>query len=114
MPPNRFSRYSFVAGFQDADENFVLAGREPYRFFQYSDNITHRVGHGDTLFTLSAKYYAGMRRPAGFWWVIADFQPDPIIDPTIRLSVASTLFIPSMRTLVEDILDDARGIEALP
>ncbi len=112
MPPNRYSRYSFTAGYLDNEGHFLLTDREPYRFVQFSDTIAHRVSRGDSLFTLAATTYAGMRRPAGLWWVIADFQPTPIIDPTIALPVAQFIFIPSMRTLIEEVLDEGRRSEA--
>jgi hypothetical protein len=45
-------------------------------------------------------------RACGFWWAIADFQPDPILDPTLRLEPGRRLFIPSVRVLIDIILAD--------
>ena len=111
MAVHRLSRYSFTAGYQE-DEVFQLSDREPYRFKQFVDNVTHTVSAGDTLFTLAAKHYVGMTRPAGLWWAIADFQPDPIIDPTIGLAIGRILFIPSTRTLIEEVFSPQRRTEA--
>ena len=119
MAVHLLSRYSFTAGFDSSDASslvtdttdgvFMLSDREPFRYKQYSDTIAHTVSAGDTLFTLAARYYSGFTRPAGLWWVIADFQPDPIIDPTIVLSVGRLLYIPSIRTVTEDVFSAQRG-----
>ena len=49
-----------------------------------------------------------MPRGCGFWWAIADFQPDPIVDPTLELEVGRTIFIPSERVLTDVILGAGR------
>lgn len=89
----------------------ILTDREPYRFKPFIDNIIHTVKEGQTLWTLAGRYFRGYDRPSGLWWIIADFQPDPIFDPTIQLVPGTQLFIPSMRTVVEKILGDARAEE---
>jgi hypothetical protein len=40
--------------------------------------------------------------------VIADFQPDPIVDPTLELELGRRLFIPSLRVLTDVILGEER------
>jgi hypothetical protein len=52
-----------------------------------------------------------MQRPSGLWWIIADFQPDPIHDPTVRLTPGRTLYIPSLRTVQEEVFSDKRRKE---
>jgi hypothetical protein len=46
------------------------------------------------------------------WWVIADFQSDPIHDPTRKLKRGRVLIIPSERTLTEEIFSERRRREA--
>ena len=111
MPPRRFSRYTFCQAVLDDDERLFLTDREPYRFRALSDNRQHVVKEGETLFSLAGRYFAPLPRPAGLWWIIADFQPDPIQDPTLGLDVGSVLVVPSLRTVVEEIFSEKRRQE---
>lgn len=107
MPPRRMSRFTFCTGLQQ-DGLLLLNDREPFRYRTLPDNVSHRVVEGDTLFTLAARYYAAFPRPAGLWWVIADFQPDPILDPTVALAPGSIVVVPSAHTVTEQILSESR------
>lgn len=108
MPPRRFSRHTFTEAFENVDGEVLLTEPEPFRFRPFDDNRIHNVRGGETLFTIAAKMFRGLPRPAGFWWVIADFQPDPIHDPTVRLADGATLVIPSMRTVLEELFSESR------
>jgi hypothetical protein len=44
--------------------------------------------------------------------VIADFQADPIHDPTLSLALGRELAIPSVRTVVEEVFSESRRDEA--
>lgn len=128
MPPRRNSRHTFALAFSPTDEDdvlpclddvwpgrsfdFQLAEREPYRFRELPDNRIVRAKEGDTLFTLAAKHFAGIPRPAGLWWVIADFQPQPIVDPTLRLRPGALIVVPSVRTVTEEIFAEGRRRES--
>ena len=68
----------------------------------------HTVQSGDTLTSLAGRYFRGLPRASGFWWVIADYQPAPITDPTLALSPGTVLVIPSPGTLTGVILADRR------
>lgn len=104
MPPTPKSRHWFTSGIYDTDGRLCVSSRTPYRFRPLSDNVAYEVQEGDSLFRLAGRFYNGMERAAGYWWAIADFQPDPILDPTIALQAGQILMIPSARTLVEEIL----------
>jgi hypothetical protein len=105
---NRFSRHRFSLGYKDDDGTFFLGDRVPFPYRDVIDNIQHIVRTGDSLFNLPARHYTGMVRPSGLWWIIADFQPDPIQDPTIRLTEGTIIVIPSLRTVQQEILNDRR------
>ena len=109
MPPRRFSRYEFTLGITDEQKRLFLTEREPFRFKALPDNRIHEVKEVETIFSLAGRFFRPRPRAAGLWWVIADFQPDPIFDPTIPLQIGRRLFIPSLRTLDEEILSVERG-----
>jgi hypothetical protein len=111
MPPRRLSRFTFSAAVLDDAGRLLLTEREPYRFRALADTRQHVVLQGDTLFTLAGRYFAPLPRPAGLWWVIADFQPEPIHDPTLALDLGRLLFLPSVRVITEEIFAEARRQE---
>ena len=112
MPPRSGSRYTFCSGIRDAADVLQLTEREPYRFREHKDTRVHTVVQGDALWNLAGRYFAPLPRACGFWWVIADFQPDPIVDPTLELVPGRRVFIPSLRVLTDVILGEARRREA--
>ena len=112
MPPRSMSRHSFTVQFDTATSprRVILADREKFRFVDWNDNIVHVVTQGDTLHRLAAKYWGALSDPPNFspanlWWIIADFQPQPIHDPTIVLTPGCQLIIPSLRTVQDRILN---------
>jgi hypothetical protein len=107
VPPRVGSRHSFTFGVHDDAGVLHLTEREPYRFRSHTDNRVHVVVQGDTLWDLAGRYFAPLPRACGFWWAIADFQPDPIVDPTLVLEPSRRLFIPSLRVLTDVILGEA-------
>lgn len=107
MPPGPISRYLFCAGLEVAG-NMELSLPAPYRFTAHADTIQHTVTDGDTLHALADRYYAPAPRAASLWWVLADFQPDPILDPTLPLAAGRVLYIPSPRVAFTVILGEAR------
>lgn len=111
MPPKRYSRHELTTAIANSSGTRLLTDRVPFRYTERVDNFRHTVAASDSLFTLAGRYYKGFtKRPSGFWWVIADFQPDPILDPTLVLDEGRIIFIPSERTLREEILNPKRRI----
>ncbi len=111
MPPGKFSRFAYAFGRRDPDDagqRTYLTDRVRFFFIPLADNIQHVVVDGDTLWNLASRFYAPIQRPGGLWWVIADFQPDPIHDPTIRLETGRLMIVPSLRTVTEQIFSSSR------
>ena len=108
MAPRTGSRHSFTLGVRDELGRLFLTEREPYRFREHRDTRVHLVAQGDTLFDLAGRYFAPLPRACGFWWVLADFQPDPIVDPTLELEAGRRLLVPSLRVLTDVILSEQR------
>ena len=109
MPPLRGSRHIFAQGHYDSDDNLYVSDRVPFRYQKMADSRRIVVSSDDTLWGLAAKYFASFPRPAGLWWVIGDFQPTPIVDPTIVLEAGAVLVIPSERMVRERIFDPTRS-----
>lgn len=111
MPPRVGSRYSTSLGVLDAEGRRFLTEREPFRFREVEDTREHVVVQGDSLFTLAGRYFAPLPRACGFWWAIADFQPDSVFDPTLELELGRRIYVPSVRVLTDVILgaDGARS-----
>lgn len=103
-----FSRYEFCIEYEDDAGNRWLDEREPFRYQDLQDNRYHTVRDGDTLWGLAHLYFAGFPRACGLWWIIAEFQPTPIVDPTIRLQPNDVLIIPSQRTVRQSVFSADR------
>lgn len=110
MPPGNNSRHLFTtAQTRGGDQRLFLSDRVPFRYTDFADNRPITVKEGDTLQRLAARFFAPLGElplvsAANLWWVIADFQPTPIHDPTIRLVPGQRLIIPSVRTVQERII----------
>ncbi len=111
MPPQTGSRFGFCLGVLDDAGRRFLTEREPCRYRRLPDNRVHQVVDGDSLFDLSGRYFAPLPRACGYWWAIADFQPDPILDPTLALETGRAIVIPATRVLTDVILAESRRRE---
>ena len=111
MAPRAGSRFTFSLGVLDAEGRRYLTEREPYRFYPHPDNRIHLVAEGDTLFDLAGRAFAPLPRACGFWWALADFQPDPILDPTLALEPGREIVVMSLRVLTDVVLGEMRRRE---
>ena len=107
MPPRTNSRYFNATGVTDADGRRYLTEVDLIAFRAKSDNRYHTVKSGETPYNLAGKYFYPLERAAGLWWIIAMFQTPPVIDPTVPLPVGTVLVIPSISTVVTEILTEA-------
>ena len=108
MPPKSGSRHSFTLGTRDDAGRLFLTEREPYGFRELADTRRHTVVQGDSLWGFAGRYFTPLPRACGFWWAIADFQPDPVVDPTLLLEAGRVVFIPSVRVLTDIVLSSRR------
>jgi hypothetical protein len=107
MPPKVGSRYANAYAFHDEDGRLVLSEREPFHYRELADNRVHTVVAGDAWWGLADRYFQPLPRACGFWWALTDFQPEPVIDPTLELEVGRQVVVPSLRTLTDLILGDS-------
>ena len=85
-------------------------GRFKYR--KFFDTVAHVARGGDNLWTLAAQYYGEyFPRAELMFWVIGDFQPVPIVDPTLRFLAGDVVYIPSVRVVKLYLEDPAREPE---
>lgn len=98
-----YSRYRICTVQRELDYTMHILPRIRLYYAEVEGTTVHKVIEGDTLFTLADSYFQGLPSPASFWWAIADFQPDPILDPTLKLSTDTYLFIPPT-DLVQDFI----------
>jgi hypothetical protein len=91
-----------------------LTARNPFRFVEREDTIEHTISEGDTLYTLAGRYYNVIdpERACGLWWVIADFQPTPVHDPTCLLEVGRIVYVPSPTVVTNEVFSEARRTTA--
>ena len=108
MAPGIWSRYLFCWGLPDVDERVGLSEREPFGFQDLPDNRYYTVAAGDTIFSIAERAFPSFPHACGLFWVIADFQPEPITDATIALSVGTELVIPSEETVRTLVFDESR------
>ena len=115
MPPGNLSRHLFSRAIQLPDRRVVLTDREPFSFREFEDTRRVRVQERDTLYGLAAFHFnvPDIERPSDLWFVIADFQPVPIHDPTIKLTPGSTIHIVSIRVLFEEVFSEKRRVDFL-
>jgi hypothetical protein len=108
MPPHIQSRYLSVFGVRDNSGNFFMTERKRF-FFDDSlpGTILHKAETTDKLWNLAYRYWGGengIENAEHLWWVIAEFQPIPISDPTIDLESDRLLYIPSLQVVREKVL----------
>ena len=108
MPPNSRSRYQYSAARIDSSDRLFLEARSRYLYRDLDDNREHIVSGARNLWEIAAIEFRTLGRGGNFWWIIADFQPVPIQDPTVPLEPGTRLVIPSDRTIRERIFAEAR------
>lgn len=109
MPPGINSRYLHSLGIKDAEGRLFLTDPEPYTYREFADNRFHPVVAGDTLESIADRYFPNIEDAAQLFWVIADFQPERILDPTLMLDEGRVLVIPSENTFLTKIMDPSRS-----
>lgn len=108
MPMFSLSRYRYCTVYEDSEGCQFLDEREPFRYSDEPDNVYHTVREGDTWWGLAHRYFDGIPRACGLWWLLCEFQPEPIIDPTIILATGSIVVVPSIRLIRTKVFNEDR------
>ena len=94
-----FSRYRYCTVLDNGTGTKYLDEREPFRFSDESDNRFHMAKEGETWWGLAWRYFRSFRNPSLLWWLLCEYQPEPVIDPTIIIEAGTQVVIPSERVL---------------
>lgn len=107
------SRYRYTRAVTDSLGRTSLTDRVPLRYVDAPDNITHIVQEGERMEDIAQRYYSRFDSDvvpaASLAWVLRDFQPIPIIDPTLRLKAGTPVFVPSENFVAQRVFDPRRG-----
>jgi len=83
----------------------------PYRYEVNDDNIIHTAAEGDTWWNLAFRYYHHISENASrLWWVICDFQPQPVVDPTVAIAPGRIIIVPPPIVVATEILGVGREV----
>ena len=94
-----YSRYQFCTMLGGNGETAYLDEREPFRFSDEPDNKLYTAREGDTWWGMAWKFFTGFPNPSCLWWLLCEYQPEPVVDPTIRIEAGRVIVIPSERLL---------------
>jgi len=76
-----------------------LTTLEPMRYEDREDTTLHEAMSGDTLMQIAELYYG--KDGWKYWRMLAMFQPDPIVDPTVAFKAGKMVYVPSRRKVSE-------------
>jgi hypothetical protein len=108
MQLGKNSRYQYCHAFRDEGGRLFLDEREPFAYRDEKDNRLHTVIEGDSWWGLAFQYFQGLDRPEGLWWLLCEYQPLPVVDPTIKLPEGTLVVIPSLRLVRLEVFSDGQ------
>jgi hypothetical protein len=111
MPPLINSRYFTCRGKFDEDGTIFLAERDPLDKGEILDGTetTHVVTQGEDLWGIASLYWSTGDEgpedtyPEDWWWILADLND--IMDGTLDLEPGRVIYVPSLRTVREKVLN---------
>lgn len=109
MPPGPLSRHLLCVGVtRFSDGLSYLLDREPVRFVNRSDTQRVQAKRGDTWYSLAGEHLIPIPNAEQLFWAVCDFQPTPILDPTIDPTPGSIVYIPSTEFILSNYFSDSR------
>lgn len=108
---SQFSRYLYNLEYEDGNGAHWLGEPEPFAYSNETDNRVHVAREGDTWWGLAYVYFPSFPRAGGLWWILCDYQPEQVVDPTIAITPGRTLVIPSERVVRSKIFNPERRSE---
>ena len=99
MPMFPWSRYRYCNQLENENGVLFIDEREPFRYREEGDNRFYRAKEGDTWWGLAHVFFDGVQRACGLWWLLCEYQPTPVLDPTLGIEPNTLIVIPSTRVL---------------
>ena len=107
-------RYLFCIETTDENGNLILSKRIPFRYQKFGDNVVHTCLEGESVNDIAQIFYGkiyGHREARNMFWIICDFQPQPILDCTLTMEAGQKIIVPSPITIDVYIRDPERASE---
>ena len=112
MPALRNSRYQHSTIYTDTAGARFLTEPPSLPYVDSVENRVHVVTGGERLQDIAHRYFKDIGDDtfpaAALWYIVAQFQPTPIIDPTLRLAEGLRLYIPSKGYVAQRVFDKSR------
>ncbi len=102
-----WSRFKWSTVETDEAGRRYLGERPVFGYRDLPDNRLHIVKEGERVWHVCHIFFPRLPKNGTLYWIVCDFQPEPILDPTLELEVGRLLVIPSQETVQRVIL--ARG-----
>lgn len=110
--PSTLSVYRFCQAYDAPDGLKHLTDIQPFTFEELADTTEHIVVGQQRIEDVAAIHYQAYGEEAYLLWhVLAAFQPEPILDPTVPLTPGTKLFIPSLRVIEERVFNEERRLD---
>jgi hypothetical protein len=108
VAPGYTSTFRFCELLTDEDADVQhFSDPVPFTYRDRPDTITHVIDDGDTWESIAATYYRSLPNAPQLWRIIAEFQPVIPLDATLP-PVGPVVYVPSVRTVLEEIFSESR------
>jgi hypothetical protein len=110
--PSTLSVYRFCQAYEAPDGRKYLTDIQPFLFEELTDTTPHVVVGEQRIEDVAAIHYQVYGEEAYLLGqVLAQFQPEPLFDPTVPLVAGSTVFVLSLRAIEERVFAESRRLD---
>ena len=109
LGPNSRYRQTFKVRDEVRKLSYILLGKSRVFFDPEADNRIYKGQSGENLFAVAARHFRGYPRPASMFFVLAHYQPTPILDPTTDLGGRDIHIPPAEKVAAILRLDETAG-----
>lgn len=68
------------------EQTYLLIRSKRVEYNPEADNRVYVGQAGDNLFSVAARHFRKYPRPASLFWLVGEYQPVPVLDPTTDLT----------------------------